>query len=109
MKAETKLWLRKRALMALRSIVWHVDEWIQRQEVSLREELAAMQAPAQRAERPRVLRAPAAIVKTETFEQWEMRKSGVRPVAKDLHHRRHRHTAAEFDQEIAQRAKEYVQ
>ena len=41
MKRETKLWLRKRVLMALRVIVWRVDEWLHRQEVRLREEIQA--------------------------------------------------------------------
>jgi hypothetical protein len=42
MKAETKLRLRKWALMTLRAIVWHVDEWLHRQEVRLRDELAGL-------------------------------------------------------------------
>lgn len=40
MKRETKLLIRKRALMALRAIVWHLDDWVHRQEVKLREELS---------------------------------------------------------------------
>lgn len=40
MKSKTKLWLRKRTLMALRSLLWHADEWLHRQEVKLRDELS---------------------------------------------------------------------
>lgn len=40
MKRETKLWLRKRALMVLRAVIWHADEWLHRQEVKFREELS---------------------------------------------------------------------
>jgi hypothetical protein len=40
MKPETKLWLRKQFLMALRSIVWHVDDWLHRQEVKFRDEIS---------------------------------------------------------------------
>jgi hypothetical protein len=40
MKPETKLRLRKWALMALRSIVWHVDEWLHAQEVKYRDEIS---------------------------------------------------------------------
>jgi hypothetical protein len=39
MKPETKLKLRKWALMGLRSIVWSVDEWLHAQELRLREDL----------------------------------------------------------------------
>lgn len=42
MKAETKLKLRKWTLMALRSIVWTVDEWLHAQELRLREDLLAI-------------------------------------------------------------------
>jgi hypothetical protein len=117
MKRETKLWLRKRALMALRAIVWHVDEWIQRQEVALRNDLSGCDQVSEKAapisektdqSQDMPHRAPAR-PETETFEQWEMRKSGVRPVVKRMHRRRQRLTAADFDREIAQRAKEYVQ
>lgn len=42
MTPETKLKLRKWALMALRSIVWNVDEWLHAQELQLREDLLAI-------------------------------------------------------------------
>jgi hypothetical protein len=138
MKRETKLWVRKHALMALRAIVWHIDEWIQRQEVNLRErieppgvpvcvplepariarqEKASVSCPVPFPEdeflrhrvRGRIPRSGEPQRATQTFEQWEMRKSGMRPITKHVNHRRHRRTAAEFDTAIAQRAKEYVQ
>jgi hypothetical protein len=40
MKPETKLWLRKKALMALRSLLWHADEWLHVQELKLRKNLS---------------------------------------------------------------------
>jgi hypothetical protein len=40
MKTKIKLYLRKRALMLLSAIVWHLDDWVHRQQVRLREELS---------------------------------------------------------------------
>jgi hypothetical protein len=40
MKTETKLWLRKKTLMALRALLWHADEWLHAREVRLRDELS---------------------------------------------------------------------
>jgi hypothetical protein len=126
MKHETKLWIRsivhrcalaarKRALMALRAIVWHVDEWIQRQEVALREELARWKqnSPKGHAECAGVKarseeRAPS-ISHRETFEEWELRKSGVRPVTKRIHKRRYRPSATEFDRSVIDRRKDWLQ
>jgi hypothetical protein len=39
MKPETKLKLRKWALMTLKAIVWSVDEWLHAQELRLRKDL----------------------------------------------------------------------
>ena len=41
MNPSAKLWIRKRALMLLRAIVWRADDWLHRQEVALREEITA--------------------------------------------------------------------
>jgi len=131
MKRETKLWLRKHALMALRAIVWHVDEWIQRQEVALREDLRSpflwtqsivresKQARAtfpvidsrrpERQEESRVDGTNSRRGSGETFEQWEMRKSGVRPVTKRIHRRRYRPSASEFDRSIIEKRKDWLQ
>ena len=115
MKRETKLWIRKHALMALRAIVWYVDEWIQRQEVALREDLSGRDQVSEKAasisektdqSQDMPHRAPA---RPETYEQWEMRKSGVRPITKRVHHRRHRRTAAEFDRSVIDRRKDWLQ
>ena len=40
MKRETKLWLRKWALMRLSAIVWRLDDWVHAQQEKLREELS---------------------------------------------------------------------
>ena len=60
MKPKTKLWLRKKVLMALRAIVWYVDERLHAAEVELRDDIAATQSSAQGAYRPGVLRAATA-------------------------------------------------
>jgi hypothetical protein len=104
MKRETKLWLRKHSLMALRAIVWHVDEWIQRQEVALRNDLSPIGMPQAASHHD-----PASVRRGESFEQWEMRKSGVRPVTKRIHRRRYRPTAAEFDSSVIDRRKDWLQ
>lgn len=107
MKPATKLALRRRVLMTLRAILWHADEWLHRQELAhrlqremleIREDLAATQAPAQRANRAGMLRAPAP--KTETFQQWEARRSGIAPIAKQS--RRRGVSAANFDRSFVQ-------
>jgi hypothetical protein len=85
MKPETKLALRRRLLMILRAIMWHADEWLHRQELVLREELAAA-SPRRVAVRegtlvatPKCAHGPS---QPETFLQWEARRSGVAPIAK---------------------------
>src|SRR5258708_3721908 len=40
MTPETKRWLRKKTLMALRAVLWHADEWLHAREVRLRDELS---------------------------------------------------------------------
>jgi len=125
MKRETKLWLRKHALMALRAIVWHVDEWIQRQEVALREEiedLVPRTVACQTERRPATAASHRAVLgaedqrgsagrKRETFEQWEMRKSGVRLDIKRMRSRtrRRRPNASEFDRSIFEKRKDWLQ
>jgi hypothetical protein len=116
MNPRLKLWVRRRALMMLRAIVWHADEWLHRQELALREysasvdgksslarnaidfhktlgsrETAPVAGPVNRAIRPATVR--------ETFLQWEARKSGVVPIVKA--HRRRCMTAAQFDARFA--------
>jgi len=133
MNAATKLALRRFALRWLRKLVDVADDRLHAAEVTLRNDLVETQAPAQRAERPRVLRAPAAneiAIQTEppsdggavvagspsvpyeapnTYAQWEARRSGVATVAKKrrVHHRRS--TAADFDFQIIRKREEFVQ
>jgi hypothetical protein len=40
MKRRINLYLKKRALMLLGAIAWHLDDWVHRQEVKLRAELS---------------------------------------------------------------------
>lgn len=111
MKSETRkrkfvLWLRKRGLMLLSAMVWHLDDWVHRQQVKLRNELsdAVPLRPA-----PAILRAGSepdraaarARVHFENFEQWEARKSGVAVISKKEARRRGRLTVAEFDRRFA--------
>jgi hypothetical protein len=116
MSPATKLWLRKRALMLLRAIVWRVDDWLHRQEVALRDELVLQNAVhghrevAGRAEL-RKAASPARSfgadssksterpVHQETFQQWEARRSGVAVISKKS--ARRRMTAAAFDARFA--------
>lgn len=109
MKPETKLWLRKKALMVLRAIVWHADEWLHRQEVALREDLSGrhqvseLAAPSiektdQSQDMPH--RAPG---RSETFMQWEARKSGIAVVSKKDTRRRRAMTASAFDLRFSSR------
>ena len=96
MKPETKLKLRKWALMALRSIVWTVDEWLHAQELRLREDLEQLGSArgvvtslppkprpqfgsgdgAASVKRAGELRAPAPKIIPLGFEEWEARRSG---------------------------------
>jgi hypothetical protein len=108
MKPGTKLALRRFAIRWARKLLdflyESLDGRLHAEEVSLREHLeqlgscsrSSAQAPAQRADRARVLRAPAPIVHAETFMQWEARKSGVAVVSKK-EARRQRTSAAGFD------------
>jgi len=113
-----KLWLRKRALMLLRAIVWRADDWLHRREVALREELVlqnAVHVSGHREVTGRAeLRSAASPVRSfgadssksaerpvhrESFQQWEARRSGIAVISKKS--TRHRMTAAEFDARYA--------
>jgi hypothetical protein len=106
MKPETKLWLRKKTLMALRALLWRADEWLHRQEVALREDLsgrdqvsakAASEAEKTDPSQDMLHRAPAR-PGSETFREWEARKSGIALVTKkEARRRRERVTASAFD------------
>jgi hypothetical protein len=110
MKPETKLWLRKKTLMVLRAIVWHVDEWLHRQEVALRNDLCGrktcIETAASVSERP-ISSGHASPTKTgrpqgETVLQWEARKSGIAVISKkDARRRRERPTSTAFDRRFA--------
>jgi hypothetical protein len=138
MKPETKLKLRKWALMTLRAIVWNVDEWLHAQELRLRKDLEQLgtargvvtslppkprpqfgsgdgaasvkRAGELRASAPTDLlaiespcceepltftrKAQSPVTRAtpsrglETFDQWEMRKSGVAVISKKEARRR---------------------
>ena len=128
MKPETKLKLRKWAISALRAVIWHADEWLHRREVKLREEIErsarrpdylapqlvrresdALRADTKhspvrgcdgsvashngrRAERSKV---------TETFPQWEARRSGIAIVSKKDARRRRQTSSSAFDLRFA--------
>lgn len=77
MKPATKLALRRRVLMTLRAILWHADEWLHRQELALREDLERVAEARAEIHSPKAGSTPAARSKTETFQQWEARRSGV--------------------------------
>jgi hypothetical protein len=96
MKAETKLKLRKATLMALRSLIWHADEWLHRQEVQLREDLCGRKT---RSEVAAPISAKPVAARTcltsetgrpqgETFQQWEARRSGIAVISKKQMRRR---------------------
>jgi hypothetical protein len=104
------LWLRKKALMALRALVWRVDEWIQQQEVQLREELGVRHGAARdrgdtercsgksasdtlefrsvrdsAPERPAGEQQPCKVYprrQPESFDAWTLRRAGVAPASK---------------------------
>lgn len=106
-----KLWLRKRALMALRSIVWRVDDWLHGQEIALREAIEGVTSrkrsgnsvseTTDREDMPHQRnRLPLPLPVRESFQQWEARRSGVAVISKKSA-RRHRPTAAEFDARYA--------
>lgn len=110
MKPETKLWLRKKFLMALRSLIWHADDWLHCQEVSLREEIASREATRQTGRPGNVVSSscvqsqarhtgePSRIIHQETFVEWEARKSGVAVISKKEARRRREYTnATAFD------------
>ena len=121
MKPKIKLWLRKKVLMALRAIVWYVDERLHAAEVELRDDIAATQSSAQGAYRPGVLRAATAIdLAAGCTSQASPRHS---PVAMPLstgktleehaterrryHYRRR--SAADFDAQFIPKRKDYLQ
>ena len=108
MKRTTKLWIRKRALMLLRAIVWRVDEWLHRQELVLRDEIAK-QAPGDRArdrQQSRGVHPPTAAVtrrapSRESFAELEARRNGISmPPGKKRRAARGR-SAADFDRRFA--------
>jgi hypothetical protein len=109
MKTETKLWIRKRALMTLRAIVWRVDDWLHGQEVKLREDLASRAVPVIQSLALQKSGAGshdggAGSVgrRRETFDQWEAGRSGVAVISKkEARRRRERPTAADFDRRFA--------
>ncbi len=131
MNAATKLALRRFALRWLRKLVDVADDRLHAAEVTLRNDLAEMQAPAQRAERADVLRAVApTTIRTEplidkgafvegspsvpyeapsTYMQWEARRSGITPKVKTHRRRRARSSAADFDFQIIRKREEFVQ
>lgn len=104
MKPETKLKLRKWALMAMRSVVWTVDEWLHTQELRLREDLEQLGSArgvvtslppkprpqfgsgdgAASVKRAGELRAPA----PASYSEWEARKSGIAVISKKSARRR---------------------
>jgi len=100
MKPEIKLWLRKKTLMAMRSLLWHADEWLHAREVKLRKELDFRRAEATpvpaaaglpTVERSKPRRQP------ESFQQWEARRSGIAIVSKKEARRRRHTSASAFD------------
>lgn len=121
MKIETKLRLQKWALMALRSIVWHVDEWLHRQEVAYRDSVAGQHPSVQRIDGadarghasparpdeqstptlPREVTATRPSRRRETFAQWEARRSGIAAVSKKEARRRRGMPVREFDLRFA--------
>lgn len=107
MKDETKLWLRKKFLMTLRSLLWHADEWLHAREVELREdlsgrhqvpELAATSTGKTDQSQDMPHRAPG---RSETYLQWEARRSGIAVISKKQAREHRRQTAAEFDLRFA--------
>lgn len=102
LKARFVRWLKKGSLMMLRAIVWRADEWIQRQEVKLREDLSG--APRElrtKCPRGRVGSNPTPRSNHETFQEWEARISGVTVITKKEARCRRGLTAAEFDRRFA--------
>ena len=102
MKPETKIYLRKRLLMALRSILWTADEWLHAAELRLRDDIArseglptVVRSAAKRGPEDGA-RTPARV----TFQEWEARKSGVNVSARPR--RRAHRGAADFDRELRQ-------
>jgi hypothetical protein len=110
------IWLRKKTLMALRSLLWHADEWLHRREVRLREEISngepeireRMEGVGQGAAlrvhslAPKAAGAPGkphrpTSMRSETFLQWEARRSGVAVVSKKEARRRRQISASAFD------------
>lgn len=100
MKPEVNLKLRKWALMTLGAIVWHVDEWLHRQELQLREEIASREATRETGRTGNVVSGscvqsqvrhtgePSRTIHQETFLEWEARKSGIAPTPKRQARRR---------------------
>lgn len=103
-----KLLLRKRVLMALRSIVWTADEWLHAAELRLQNDLAASEkslpALVHRVSSA-AKRGPVASVRETpsparvTFLEWEARKSGVSVSARPRRRRAHG-SSADFDREL---------
>jgi hypothetical protein len=93
MKSETKLAIRRWAIRKLRLLFDFLDDRLHAVEVRMRDELSVQHSPAAiavappaRAKTARQVEQPATA--GETFEQWEMRRSGVSPVSKKSARRR---------------------
>jgi hypothetical protein len=113
MRPETKLKIRKRVLMALRSIVWTVDEWLHAAELRLQDDLASRHSSLATVPKslPAVIRSAAkrgpalsvgAVPARVTFQEWEARKSGVSVSARPRRQRAHG-SSADFDRELRER------
>jgi hypothetical protein len=109
MKAETKLALRRFALRWLRKLVDVADDRLHAAEVTLRNDLSGLSARQHPTltvhssedllhQRTDDKRPEAARPESETFLEWEARRSGVAPVSKKAaRQRRERQGAAAFD------------
>jgi len=124
MKDKLKLWLRRWALRTLIKLVDRAEERLQAWQVSLREKLIDLAAgcnsqasPRQRAGGMPLSTRETLVARTngrtETWSQWEARKSGVAPIETKryrVHHRRR--GAADFDARFeapSPKPKEYLQ
>lgn len=111
MTRETKLAIRRRVLSVLRAIVWHVDEWLHRQEIALREELnAEPKAHERRGQHPatghRLTVSPGSGGHASPQKNQADTEKRVMPQARPLRafgptFKRRRMTAAEFDLRFA--------
>jgi hypothetical protein len=102
MSPKTKLWLRKRALMTLRWLIWHADEWLHRQELKFREELQTVRDAKGRLGVARQASEPGE-KREDLFHQRVVPRAKARLPGLSVHRRRGK-TAAEFDLSLASRA-----